>query len=202
MGEYDFTDNLVTLAKFPTLAEAAMVQSRLQDAGIDVHTDEDNVASWYAMGQASAALMVRQGDFRRAREVLEDVAIEAKDESDSDLADADAEDWDVDDWSGEDWADDSEEEDYEAYSEEPTVSHPLSRAWRASVIGAIVLPLTLVVGPIALFLFGLNVYSLWLIVEHRLWEPQRGETGTNWRFYLAMVFNGIGLLILGLILRW
>jgi len=198
---YDFTDNLVTLAKFRTIAEATMVQGRLEAAGIDVHTDEDNVASWYGTGQAGAAIMVRQGDLRRAREVLEDVAAEENDDVDDDRYDEDGDDWDVDDWSGEDWADDDEDDEEEEYSEEPAVSPPLVRAWRAAVIGAIVLPLMLVVGLVALFLIALNGYSLWLIVQHRLWEPQRGETETNWRFYAAMLFNVIGLLIFWWILR-
>lgn len=99
-------------------------------------------------------------------------------------------DWDVDDWTGEDWADDEEDE-YEEYSEEPAETPPLTRAWRAAFIGGLMLPCLL-----------LNLYSVWLIAEHKLWQPQLGETRVNWRFPAALFLNFVGVVFFTLIVLW
>jgi len=177
MTEYDFRDNLVTLARFHSPSEATIAQARLENAGIDVHIEGEPGGGWLShLGPSldSASISVRQADLRRAREVLADVL-----EQDHGEPDEDIDDYDVDDWAGEDWAD--EEEDYDEYEEEPPTISPLSRAFRAAVIGALVLP------PLISF------YSVALIMKHRLWEPEPGERSPNWRFYSALVFNVLAI---------
>ena len=99
-------------------------------------------------------------------------------------------DYDADDWSGEDWSDD-DEEDYEEYSEEPTQTPPLTRAWRAALIGGLLLPCLVI-----------NLYSLWLITKHELWLPQPGEERVNWRFSAALLLNLFGFFFFWLIISW
>jgi hypothetical protein len=77
-------------------------------------------------------------------------------------------------------ADDEEEEPIE---DEFVPTPPMARAFRAAVIGAFLFP------PL------LSIYSLAIIVKHRLWEPQPGETSVNWRLPAALVFQVLGLLL-------
>ena len=72
-----------------------------------------------------ASLLVRQGDLRRAREVLADL-LEREASPHEDEDDSETDDYDAGDWSGEDWADE-EDDDYEPYSEEPAETPPLTR---------------------------------------------------------------------------
>jgi len=175
MGEYDFTNNLTTLSRFRTPTEAALAKNQLEVEGIEAHLEGTHTAT--SLGHlgpdlVGASLLVRQGDLRRAREILAHL-----------LPTEGEEDTDDEDWSGEDWADDDyydeDDDDYEPYSEEPVETPPLTRAWRASVIGTFFLPTT--------------IYSIWLIVQHQLWRPQPGETSVNWRFPAAMLLNLVGV---------
>jgi len=169
MGEFDFTDNLVALTQFRNATEAAQAISQLEQVGINACLDDE-----------SAELLVRQGDLRQSREVLADLMRRPESQSD----------YDADDWSGEDWADD-EDDDYEPYSEEPAEMPPLTRAWRAALIGGLLLPCLVI-----------NIYSVWLIVQHELWRPQPGETRVNWRFPAALFFNLVGVVFFWLIVSW
>jgi hypothetical protein len=193
MGDYDFTDNLVTLTRFRTPTEAALALARLEVEGIEASLDGDAAAT--SLGGivgtdlVGSSLLVRQGDLRRARDLLADVLYE-EDQQDEAADGYVPDNYDADDWSGEDWSDD-EDDPYEEYSEEPAETPPLTRAWRAAVIGGVLLPI-----------LALNVYSLWLIYRHRLWEPRPGEKSVNWRYYAALFFNLFGVLFFWAIVRW
>jgi len=178
MGEYDFTDNLVALTTFCNPSEASRASARLERVGIDACLGDDEPVE----------LLVRQGDLRQARKILADLLRQPESQVDED--DGYEDDYDADDWSGEDWADD-DEDDYEPYSEEPAETPPLTRAWRAALIGGLLLPCLLI-----------NIYSVWLIVQHQLWRPQPGETSVNWRFPAALFFNLVGVVFFWLIIRW
>ncbi len=93
-----------------------------------------------------------------------------------------ADDYD-DDWLGEDWADDEDTYD-EPYSEEPEETPPVVRAWRAAVIGVVLMAFW------TPFLV-LNFYSIWVIFEHRLWHP--AERTSHWRYYAAFALNLFGI---------
>jgi hypothetical protein len=183
MPEYDFRDNLISLGRFSTPVEGAIALAHLKGAGIEGHLS-DTAATWLnhvGPDLIGTELLVRQGDVRRAREVLGDViggadAYRATDD------DEDDEDYWAADWSGEDWADDDDDAD-EEWSEEAErrVTPPLSRAFRAAVIGAF---LVLLLPPV------LNLYSCWLIGRHRLWE-----TADGWRYYAAIGFNVLAFVI-------
>jgi hypothetical protein len=181
MPEYDFRDNLITLARFSTPAEGAIARAQLQAEGIEAELS-DAAATWLnhiGPDLIGTELLVRQGDVRRAREVLADVLGHHRAPSSSDAQDD--EDEDDEDWSGEDWADDDEDYD-EPWSEEAEspVTPPVSRAFRAAVIGAF---LVLILPPV------LNIYSCYLIVRYRLWETTAG-----WRYYAALGFNLVGFM--------
>jgi hypothetical protein len=177
MPEYDFRDNLISLGRFRTPTEGSIALARLEAEGIEAQLGSDSTATWLNYVGADligAELFVRQGDLRRAREVLAEVL---EPHATPIAGDDDEED---EDWSGEDWADDDDDDSSDEWNEEdeasPTIT-PLSRAFRAAVIGCIILP------PL------LNFYSFWLIFKHRLWETQDG-----WRYYASIVFNMLGFL--------
>jgi len=183
MTEYDFRDNLVTLARFNSPTEAELARVRLANEGIESSVDGGATGTWLNhMGAdlIGATLSVRQGDLREAREVLSDV-LNASDDSSTNAEMEDEDDYDAD-WSGEDWADD-DDDDEEEYSEEPAGTPPLSRAFRAAIIG------------MALFPPLLNIYSMKVIFDHRLWEPRPREQSANWRFYVALAANAASLFI-------
>jgi len=184
-------DNLVAIAKFHSSAEAAIARSRLEEEGIESRLGEEATGSWfgslYGGTIAGIKLIVHEYDAPLARHLLgilpDHLAGSAENETD-DLEDEDE------DWVGEDWADTDEDYD-EPYSEEDddplSPEQMLTRAWRASVIGVILLP--------PLF----TCYSAWLILQHKLWEPLANQPNPNWRFYGALAFN---LLALPMIWFW
>ncbi len=179
MGEYDFTDNLVALTTFRNPVEAKQAITRLEREEISACLGDEALDA-----QGSVELLVRQGDLRRAREVLSDL-LATENEQDEELND-----YDADDWSGEDWAD--EDDDYdEPYSEEPAQTPPLTLAWRAALIGGVLLPCLVI-----------NLYSVGLILKHQLWRPAPGEARVNWRFPAALFFNLFGVFFFWLIVRW
>ena len=176
--EYDFRDNLVTLARFASPTEASLAHSRLELEGIETFLDRE--ASSTALSHIGAdlvgsQLLVRQADLTRARDVLDHLRGNVEEDSDAD----DPDDYDADDWSGEDWGDD--EDDYEEpYTEEPEPTPPMTRAFRAAVIGTFLFP------PL------LSIYSIAIIVRPRLWEAPPGETSADWRFFASILFHFIG----------
>lgn len=192
MGEYDFRDNLVSLAVFGSSTEAALAQSRLANEGIEATIDGTETATMLnhlGADLVGARVSVRQADLHRAREVLANLRDHGRQDShDSDLDDydADPDDYDADDWSGEDWSDDDDE----LYSEEPAATPPMKRAFRAAVIGAFLFP------PL------LTIYSIAIIIQHRLWEPQPGQTSVDWRFFASILFHLIGFLFFWWLFFW
>ena len=177
MGEYDFRDNLVSLAVFGSSTEAALAQSRLANEGIQATIDGTEAATMLnhlGPDLVGARVSVRQADLRRAREVLEGL----QDRSQQHAHDADSDDYGADDWTGEDWSGDDDE----PYSEEPATTPPMKRAFRAAVIGSFLFP------PL------LTIYSIAIIIQHRLWEPQPGQTSVDWRFFASILFHMIGFL--------
>ena len=163
MGDFDFTDNIVSLKRYPSQDDASLVLAALRFEGIDAlldHTESD------------FELLVRQGDYRRAKEIL------AQFEQDEHQPAEPIDDYDATDWSGEDWADD-EDDIEEEYSEEPQQTPPAIRAWRAAVIGTIFLPM--------------NLYSWWLIIKYELWLANPANANPRWRFFTTIVFNFVGI---------
>lgn len=179
MAEYDFRDNLITLSRFTTPTEAELAQCRLAEEGIESILGESATATWLnhvGPSLVGATLSVRQGDLRRARDVLADVLDSGADEAD----DEELSDYDADDWSGEDWSD---EEDEQEYYEAPALTPPLSRAFRASIIGLLLFP------PL------LSAYALWIIINNRAWEPVKADDAVNWRLYPTLFLICMGTLI-------
>lgn len=82
-----------------------------------------------------------------------------------------------------------QDETEEPNEEEPAPTPPLIRAFRAAVLGSVFLP------PL------LSIYSLAIVVKHRLWEPQPGETSVDWRLYVTFCFQILGLLFFWWIVR-
>jgi len=182
-------DNLITLAKFHSLAEAAIARGRLEEEGIETRLGEEAVNSWFGhLGGtiAGVKLIVHEYDAPLARHLL-GILPEHLDRSADDSSEEDDED---EDWVGEDWADTDEDYD-EPYSEEDddpfSPKQLLTRAWRVSVIGLLLFPMLLA------------CYSLWLLFRHKLWEPLANQPGPNWRFYGSLALNLLALLMAGVL---
>jgi hypothetical protein len=159
MPTFEPHEKLVLLGRFNSLVEANLALACLEDEGIAAQLGSDSTANWLNyMGPTITGpeLWVREEDADRAHEILEEVR--QQHQTDADTA----------------------EEDDEEGEDEPTVTTPMIRAFRAAVIGVILLP------PL------LNFYSAWLIASHRLWQ-----TDDDTRFYGALFFN-----IIGFILGW
>jgi hypothetical protein len=157
MPTFDANEKLISLGRFNSLVEANLALACLEDEGITAQLGSDSTANWLNyMGPTITGpeIWVREEDAERAREILEEVRQQHQtDEDDSD--------------------DDEEEDD-----DTPEVTPPMVRAFRAAVIGVILLP------PM------LNFYSAWLIVRHRLWQ-----TDDDARFYGTLFFNMFGFLL-------
>ena len=139
--------DLVELARFPSSAEASIVRCRLDAEGIRVKLDGEAMASWFwHLGSAigGVRLLVDEDDIDRALEILGS-ATSIDEMHDIDFGDE----------SGDDVGD----------SEESELPEALVRAWRASLIGFLLLP------PL------LNVYSTWLLFRHRFFVGRC----RNWR---------------------
>ena len=84
MGDYDFRDNLVTLAKFASPTEASLAHSRLEREGIDTVLDREassTMLSHIGADLVGSQLLVRQADLTRARDILESIRGENEEES-------------------------------------------------------------------------------------------------------------------------
>jgi hypothetical protein len=157
-------DDLVVLASYASGVEAGFAQQLLEEAGIAARLGSDATATWLShYGTALGGVKLL---VRRA-DMADAVAV---------LQDRDPT------TDGFEWPEvhDDEEDDEETASDsEP---HPaLVRAFRAAVVGCCLAPL------------GVSLYSLYLIVRHRLFLPDRG--GNDWRFYVAMLANTFGFYI-------
>jgi hypothetical protein len=149
--------DLIELARFPTSAEASIVRSQLECEGIRAELGDEAAASWlWHLGTAigGVRLLVMREDAERARTVIG--AANAIDESYETGFDDDAGDDDL-------GGDNAE------------LPEDLIRAWRASLIGLMLLP------PL------LNVYSTWLLVRNGLFVNRC----RNWRVFAACTVNAL-----------
>lgn len=166
------SDQLVEVARFGSANEAAIARSVLDAAGISAVLDQEATATWlwhYGTALGGVKLRVRSSDADEARAILGGLSDEAVDfEADSTLA------------PGEDRE--------EAEDEDASTMTPVAvRAWRAAVIGMVVLP------PL------LNIYSLWLLIRHGLLLPGENEP-VGWRAAAALAINLAVLGTVGLLL--
>jgi len=153
------SNDLIEIARFHSATEAAIARNGLEDAGIPACLDGEAMAGWFwHFGSAigGVKLLVNREDEERASVILSSPSAIEDDDS-IDLGDDSAED-----------ADEYEQE----------LSPELTRAFRASIMGVLVLP------PI------LNVYSMYLIFRHRLFRSPR-----NWRVGMALCVNSFVLLL-------
>ena len=151
------SDDLVELARFPSSAEASIVRGRLDAEGIRSELYGEAVAGWFwHFGSAvgGVRLLVFKDNVDLAVEILDaDTSI---DES-----------WDI------DFGDESSEDIND--SEESQLPEDLIRAWRASLIGFLLLP------PL------LNLYSTWVIIRNNFFMGRC----RNWRVPATCVANAI-----------
>lgn len=146
------SNDLIEIARFPSSAEAALARNRLDDANILACLDGEAMASWFwYLGSAigGVKLLVDRQDAERASSILS---------SAPELGDVDSI----------DFGDDSPED---ADDHENDLSPELTRAFRASILGIILLP------PL------LNIYSMYLLFRHRLFQSW------NWRLVTAVCAN-------------
>ena len=153
--------DFATLISFSTIGEAQVAASLLDAAGIESHVPDENVASTIphavpAMG--GYRLQVRREDFARARAVLADD-------------------------SGDD-----EEEARPRISDDPDEARPnpreaaALRAWKAAVIGWILLPV------------ALHLYSLWHLSSVLRLDAFALSTGARRRAWAALALDVLALL--------
>lgn len=153
-------NDLMEIARFHSAFNAAMARNRLDDAGITARLDGEAMANWFwhfGSSIGGVRLLVNNEDAQRAAAVLA---------SDAAIADDSAIDF------GDDSPIDAEQT-AEAPAEEVT------RAFRASIMGLLLLP------PL------LNIYSTYLIFRHRLLRPP-----WNWRVLVALMANSLVFLLL------
>lgn len=151
--------NLVELARFPTSAEAAIVRAQLECDGIRAELGDEAAASWlWHLGTAigGVRLLVRREDAEHALDIMG--TPNAIDES-----------LDID--FGDDTEDDHPHDDRSGLPED------LIRAWRASLIGLVLLP------PL------LNLYSTWLLLRNGFFIGRC----RNWRVLASGAANAMVL---------
>ena len=156
-------DELIDIARFASANEAAVARNALEAAGIPAFLDGDTTATWlWYIGSAlgGVKLFVRSSDVDRARAIL--LHDDADDTSEECPEDACSPDDDL----GEPGVDD----------DDPISSLPITRAWRAAIIGILLLP------PL------LNLYSMWVLLRHRLLFGGRTRP-TDWRAFASFVVN-------------
>lgn len=173
--------NLRVVGKFPSAPEAELARSILQSEGITSRVQQGELVttlSYWGTALGDVRLAVAERDAPRALAILR----ELRDRAAQAELDADDESWDDD---LPLYGEGGYAEDEEADELPPSLpAHPeLIRAYRAAIIGLLVLP------PV------LNFYSLWIIVRNRLWREE------NWRFPVTIIVNVLGAILGGMILR-
>ena len=145
--------DLVELARFSSSAEASVVRAALESEGIRAALDGEATATWFwHLGTAvGVRLLVNRGDADRALEILASAAANKETQDDN-----------VDDDAGDD-------------DGESKLPADLLRAWRASLIGMLLLP------PL------LNIYSTWLLFR----AGGVIDRCRNWRVYATCAVNVI-----------
>lgn len=153
MNDNSASNDLVTLSEFRTPVEASLAQAWLADEGIEASLDGAATANW---------LNYMGADLIGARlSVKQGDLVRAREVLDRLRAEQAAN---------------------KDPSEDSPPTPPMTRAFRAAVIGAVILP------PL------LSLYSLAIVIKHRLWEPQPGETRVDWRLYATVFFQILGVL--------
>lgn len=161
MSQSNANDNLISLGRFNSLVEANLAVACLEDEGIAAQLGSDSTANWLNyMGPTITGpeLWVREEDADRAWNILEEVRQQHQ--------------------RGADTPDEDDVENTDEEDDAVIVTPPMVRAFRASIIGCLLLP------PFV------NCYSCWLIVRHRLWN-----TDDNWRYYGTLAFNSLGFFV-------
>jgi hypothetical protein len=171
--------NLRIVGKFPSSPEAELARSILQSQGIPSRVQQGELVttlSYLGTALGDVRLAVAERDAPRALAILRELRDRA--------AQAELED---DDWDDElpvygegGYADDDDDEEERVA---PPLNPELVRAYRAAIIGLLVLP------PV------INFYSLWIIARNRLWREE------NWRFPVAILVNILGGFVGGMVMR-
>ncbi len=158
-------ESLEVLTSYASAVEAGFAQQILGEAGIRARVGGESTAtnlSYVGTAIGGAKLLVRRRDLADAAQVLRDQDTSAE---------------------GFQWPDFPEEQ-ADSEDGEPSVSGgpspELLRAFRAAVIGIFLAPL------------GLPLYSIFLIVRHLLFLPDRG--GNDWQFYVTLAANCWGVM--------
>jgi hypothetical protein len=149
--------DLVELARFPSSTEASIVRGRLDAEGIRSELDGEAMAGWFwYFGSAvgGVRVLVAEDDVDRAVEVLRfEVSIDTAEDID--------------------FGDESDHNECE--SERSEIPEALTRAWRASLIGFLLLP------PL------LNLYSTWILFRNGFFIRRC----QNWRVAATCVANAV-----------
>ena len=164
------SNDLVELGRFPSSAEACLVRSQLECEGIRAELAGEAAASWlwhFGTAIGGVRLLVQRVDVERAMQIIGSVGA-------------------IDDMEAVDFGDESEE--LATDDARPELPGDLVRAWRASLIGVLLLP------PI------LNVYSIWLLFRHDFFIGRC----RNWRVAASCTVNAmvLGLVVLIMLLIW
>jgi hypothetical protein len=159
-------DRLVEIARYASPNNAAVARNALDAAGIPAFLDGDAMATWFwhfgsALG--GVKLFVRSTDASEALAVLCGKADDALVAPADDRCPC-----------GGDLAQPESEEEVQRFSS------PTLRAWRAAIIGILLLP------PL------LSLYSIWLIVRHGLLRSRP----LNWKATAAL---GVDLVVIGFV---
>lgn len=169
------SSELVEIARFPTSFEASIARNALESEDICACLDGEAMASWFwYLGSAvgGVRLLVNSNDAERAHMILSNTS-NRQSENDSPVELS------------------STDKDFTSLDERNTAELPLEliHAWRASIIGLLLLP------PL------LNLYSFWLICRHRLLSASRNHP-VNWRAPAAFCVNLVMFALVVLFICW
>ncbi len=165
-------DQLIDIARFASANEAAIARNALEAAGIPSFLDGAATATWlwhFGTALGGVRLFVRPDDVEQAGAIL--LHDDAEDASESRPDDAYLP------------SDDSGEPEVE--DEAASRLLPVTRAWRAAIIGILFFP------PL------LTLYSMWVLIRHRLLFGGRTRPG-DWRAVAAFAVNVMVLALVAL----
>jgi hypothetical protein len=165
-------DQPIDIARFASVNEAAVARNALEAAGIPAFLDGAATATWlwhFGTAIGGVRLFVRPGDVEQARAILSGDDVEDASESRPEDACSPNDDW------GEP----------EVEDEAASGTLPITRAWRAAIIGILFFP------PL------LSLYSMWLLIRHRLLFSGRTRP-TDWRAVAAFAVNVVVLALVAL----
>ena len=173
-------ESLEVLTSYASAVEAGFAQQILEEAGIQARVGGESTAtnlSYVGTAIGGAKLLVRRRDLADAAQVLRDQNTSTEGFQWPDFPDDE----------DESEADESASQGQQRSSAlEP--SPELLRAYHAAIIGLFIFPLMV------------QIYSLYLIVRYRLFLPDRG--GNDWRFYVAMIANTVGMFLTRAFWSW